>query len=266
MRVVIVGLGKSGTTALVYAVRSAMPADTQMLFEPHAYVALQSPNVAAKVLLHPRFPLEHAFYRQFDKIVLLVRDPRDLLISKALYRVFGAKSLHADPAKLDQYVELLRAKEADPRSVSLTRINAVFQSFVGPTLHSDEGLARILNDAVVFHQAFPDCMVFRYEAMVDGQFDSLAQYLSLSAEAMKPVVPDGLRRVVRSRRAGNWRDWYCPEDVEHYRPLLSAYMDRYGYSDDWELDAEPLIRPEECSEYVLRLVRERRGQSAAAVG
>ena len=130
MRVVIVGLGKSGTTALLYAVRSAMPADTQLLFEPRSYVKLQSRDVVAKVLLNPRFPIEHAFYRQFDRIVLLVRDPRDLLISKALYRVFGARSLHADPAKLNQYIDLLRAKEADPRSVSLTQINAIFERII----------------------------------------------------------------------------------------------------------------------------------------
>jgi hypothetical protein len=266
MRVVIVGLGKSGTTALLYAVRSAMPANTDVIFEPHAYVAVNAPHVAAKVLLNPKYPMDHAFYRQFDRIVLSIRDPRDLLISKALYRVYGAKALHADTSKLDQYLDLLRAKETDPRSVSLTRINTVFQGFAGPTLHSDEGITRLLNDAVAFHEAFPDGMVYKYEVMVTGQFDSLAQYLSLSAENMKPDVPEGLRRVVRSRRAGNWRDWFCLEDVDHYRPLLSAYMDRYGYSDDWELNREPLIPPEECSEYALRLVRERRRAFAGIVG
>jgi glycine/D-amino acid oxidase-like deaminating enzyme len=265
VRVVIVGLGKSGTTALVYAVRAAMPADTQMLFEPRSHVALQSGNVAAKVLIHPRFPIDHAFYRQFDRIVLLVRDPRDLLISKALYRIFNARTLHADAAKLDQYLGLLRAKEKDPRSVSLMRINAMFESLVGPTLHSDEGRARSLNDAFAFHEAFPDSMVFKYEAMVEGQFDALARYLSLPAEAMKPDVPAHFGRVVRSRRAGNWRHWFCPEDVEHYRPLLSAYMSRYDYGDDWTLATEPVVRPEECSGYVMRLVRERREGFPAAV-
>jgi len=226
-------------------------------------VTLQSPRVVAKVLLNPRFPLEHAFYRQFDRIVLLVRDPRDLLISKALYRVFGSKQLLADPTKLDRYLALLRAKEADPRSVSLTRINGAFQDMVGPTPHSDEGLARMLDGFVAFHRAFPGCMVFGYEAMVESRFNALAQYLSLSADAMKPVVPASLHRVVRSRRAGNWRHWFCPEDVAHYRPLVSDYMNRYGYADDWTLDADPHIHPGECSEYVLRLVRERRGAAPA---
>ena len=265
MRVVIVGMGKSGTTALLYAVRAAMPADTQLLFEPRAYVPVQAPNVAAKVLLHSKHPMEHAFYRQFDRVVLLVRDPRDVLISRALYRVFGATRLLADPARLDEYFALLRAKEVDPRSVSMLRINTVFERLVGPTVHSDQGRQRMLDDAMAFHDAFPDCLVYRYETMVDGQFDALARYLSLEASAMRPDVPAEFGRVVRSRRAGNWRDWFCDEDVAHYRPLLSTYMRRYGYDDDWMLDPAPVIRPEECTGYVERLVRERRGGRPAHV-
>lgn len=266
MRVVIVGLGKSGTTALLYAIRGAMPVDTRVLFEPHAYVALESPNVAAKVLLHPRFPMDDAFFRQFDRIVLLVRDPRDLLISKALYRIYGAKGMHGDPAKVDRFVELLRAKEADPRSVPITRINALFEALAGLAFRTDDALVRLMSGLVAFQQTFPECLIYKYETMVAGRFDPLAKYLSLSAEAMNPQVPESLRRVVRSRRAGNWRDWFCPEDVEHYRPLLSQYMERYDYPDDWALNFVPRIPPEECSEYVLRLDRERRSSSATAKG
>jgi hypothetical protein len=262
MRVVVVGLGKSGTTAVLYAVKSAMPDGTKVLFEPRSYVQLDSPNVAAKVLLHPKVAMDYAFYRQFDRIVLLVRDPRDIQISRALYRAYGARALLANRENLARYVELLRAKEAQPRSVSLTRINTLFLSQGGSELHSAAGLARMLDDAMAFHDAFPECFVFRYEEMVEGRFGTLAQYLSLPMDAMKPEVPDAYGRVVRSRRAGNWRDWFCPEDVELYRPVLSAYMSRYGYDDDWRLNADPAIRPEECSEYVLRIVGERLGTAA----
>ena len=77
---------------------------------------------------------------------------------------------------------------------------------------------------------------------------------------MNPEVPAGLQRVVRSRRAGNWRDWFCPEDVAHYRPLFAPYMERFGYGDDWTLSPEPRIPAEEGSEYVLELARQRRGE------
>jgi hypothetical protein len=264
MRAVVVGLGKSGTTALVYAIRSAMPPDTELLFEPKTYVELRAPNVAAKVLLHPRFPLDPAFYRQFDKVVLIVRDPRDILVSKGLYRIYGGSPLHADLPKLHEYVELLRVKEREPRSVPFMRILALFASLNGRPPNPDLGITRRLNDVVRFEQAFPGCLVYPYEEMVEHRFGAVARYLALPEASMNPEVPTSLRRVVRSRRAGNWRDWFCPEDVEHYRPLFSPFLSRYGYADDWTLASSPSIPAEEASEYVLRLARERRGEPAIA--
>src|SRR4029079_9779086 len=73
MRVCVVGMGKSGTTALLYAIRAAMPAGTQGLFEPRTFVAVTAHDAAAKVLLHPKHPMPAAFYGQFDKLVLIVR-------------------------------------------------------------------------------------------------------------------------------------------------------------------------------------------------
>jgi len=266
MRVCVVGMGKSGTTALLYAIRAAMPAGTQVLFEPRTFVAVTAQDAAAKVLLHPKHPMPAAFYGQFDRLVLIVRDPRDVLISRVLYRAYGATAMLSDPAKLARYLDLLRAKEADPRAVSVRQINEVFQSMGGSAAHSDEGRTRMLADALAFHEAFPAAFVYRYETMVEGDFDALADYLSLPAARMTPEVPEALRRVERSRRAGNWRDWFCPEDVAHFRPLLAPYMARYGYDDGWTLADAPVIRPAECSEYVMRLVRERRGNAAALQG
>ena len=265
MRAVVVGLGKSGTTALVYAIRSAMPADTQLLFEPRSHVELRVPNVAAKVLLNPKFPFDPAFYRQFDRIVLLVRDPRDLLVSMALYRIYDGASLHADLPKVEQYVELLRAKERDPHAVPFMRILALYDTLSGRPPTPDLSIVRRLNDIVQFHEAFPSCLVYPYEAMVAKRFGAVAQFLSLPEEAMNPVVPASLHRVVRSRRAGTWRDWFCAEDVDYYRPLCSAFMRRYGYADDWTLNGAPRIPAEEASEYVLRIAREGRQRSARIV-
>ena len=263
MRAVIVGMGKSGTTALLFAVRAAMPADTVVVFEPRTFVRVTAANAVAKVLLHPKHPMDAAFYRQFDRVVLIVRDPRDVLVSRALYRIYGAGSMIAG-AGLDDYLALLRAKERDPRSVSMLRINATFETLGGSAAHTDAGRARMLDDAMAFHDALPEAFVYRYEDMVEGRFGAVARFLGLRENLMNPQVPDALARVDRSRRAGNWRSWFCPEDVAHYRPQLARYMARYGYDDDWALDAAPAIRPEECSEYVLRLVRERRSGAPAA--
>ena len=211
MRIVVVGLGKSGTTALIYAIRSAMPADTELLFEPHAFVPVREPNVAAKALLNPRIPLGPEFYRQFERIVLLLRDPRDLLISKALYRVYGGTPLHADRAKLEEYVALLRAKEDDPRSVSFLQIVALFQTLNGRGPNPDAGIAKSLNYIAAFQRAFPECLALPIRGsgrrtVRGGRKLSLAvrraheTRRARDAAACRPVAPRGqLARLVHAR-------------------------------------------------------------------
>lgn len=263
MRVVVVGMGKSGTTAMIYAIKSAMPADTQLIFEPAAFVRVEAANVAAKFLLNPLRTIEDEFFLQFSRKVLLVRDPRDVLISRALYRVRANEVMIGDRAKFDAYFRLLQMKEQSPASVSLTRINALFHELTGAPLHCDKGLTWGLDYAVAWHERFTSCMIYHYEQLIEGSFAVLGDYLSLDPKAMKPEVPSDLQRVVRSRRAGNWRDWFCPEDVEHYRPMLLPYMQRYGYADEWSLNPHPMIRQDECTGYIRRLIRDR--NSAAGI-
>ncbi len=261
MRVLVVGVGKSGTTALLYAIRAAMPAHTQMLFEPHAPApAIDQEHVLAKVLLNPRDQLGETFYRSFDKTILIVRDPRDVVISKALYRVYNVPAMYQDDAKLAQYLQTLKAKERDPRSLSLCELNRTFRRLLAKPAGQDEGLVALLDNAMQFHDRHPQCLAYYYEQMIRGDFQPVATYLGLPMNSQQGEVPDDLRRVIRSRRSGNWRDWFCAEDVEHYRPLLQPYLTRYGYNDDWDLSPTPTIRPEEASTYVTQLAKEARRQ------
>ena len=208
--------------------------------------------------------MDYAFYRQFDRIVLLVRDPRDIQVSRVPYRAYGARALHADPSKLREYVDLLRAKEAQPRSVSLTRIDTLFVTEGGSALHSPAGIARMLEQAMAFHDAFAQSFVFHYKGHGRRPLRHAGTASFASRGCHGPEVPDAYGRVGGSLRAGNWRDWFRPEDVELFRPVLSADMSRYRYDDDWRLNPNPTICPEECSEYVLRIVRERLGAAAVA--
>jgi hypothetical protein len=70
-----------------------------------------------------------------------------------------------------------------------------------------------------------------------------------------PIVPAPHDHVTRSKRHGQWRHWFTPEDVASFRPLMEPYLRQYGYSTDWTLAPDPVIRPDEASEYVVRPVR-----------
>jgi hypothetical protein len=258
MRVSVVGIGKSGTTALVYKIHGAMPPDTELFFEPREVVAFTKTHAVAKTLLNPEIVIDDAFYRLFDKTVLIVRDPRDVMVSKALYRIRSRPELYRDAAKLQRYADLLRRKESDPRSVSLAEIRTLFAELCGFRNRDLEAFEALIDYAMSFHDRHPNVFTYRYEDMVNLKIDALADYLELPLAAEQIKVPDSLARVDRSRRSGNWRNWFCQEDVELLQPIARSYMERYGYdSSDWKLNEDPQIRPEESSEYVLRLVRER---------
>ncbi|MBK7593153.1 MAG: hypothetical protein IPI27_18390 [Betaproteobacteria bacterium] len=66
--------------------------------------------------------------------------------------------MHGDPAKVDRFVEVAARQEADPGSVPITRINALFESLARLAFRTDgDALVRLMNGVVAFHQAFPEC-------------------------------------------------------------------------------------------------------------
>jgi hypothetical protein len=109
-----VGLGKSGTTALVYAIPVGDARRYAIAVRAKSFVELEARTS----------PPRCCSIRSFRSIRASIasstsrparRDSRDILVSKGLYRIYGGNPLHADLPKPRQYVELLRAKERDPR-------------------------------------------------------------------------------------------------------------------------------------------------------
>ncbi len=100
MRVAILGLAKTGTTALYSKFLEAMPESTDSYFEPgnrlvwkyrfrrflEMMKVRQSRSVVAKFILFNRHNNRHiAPFGHFDHRILIVRDPRDRLVSALLY-------------------------------------------------------------------------------------------------------------------------------------------------------------------------------------
>ena len=80
MRVVIAGQSKSGTTALYSLFRVLLPGH-QYLFEPRAYQGDEQDIIIKGIVGISSFEgMAH-----FDTKFLIVRDPRDNLVSRFLY-------------------------------------------------------------------------------------------------------------------------------------------------------------------------------------
>lgn len=262
MRVAIFGLFKTGTTALHLRLGESMP-DVRREFEPTLFTPRPSDRhtgVLAKTIVRPPDEsapaVDYAAFESFEKLIYLVRDPRDWLVSALL---FIPQEGAWKPPRSDRMLALLEQKETDPGSIGMTEIaDRTSIELEGFTPHLDAllGLLPPRDD----HRR----IVFRYEDMVAGRFDALSRHLGFEVSAADPHVPAQFAHVPRQRSAGGWRDWLTPLDVERLRPRFDPYLERLGYDPtDWEPNPVQRIDPEHCSGYVartleLRYARERR--------
>jgi len=82
MRIVIIGIAKTGTTALFYKIHNNMEFLTPV-FEHKS----NKDNVLVKLLINKNNPSVNDFneFINFDKTVFIIRDIRDVIISSLLY-------------------------------------------------------------------------------------------------------------------------------------------------------------------------------------
>lgn len=264
MKILIAGLAKTGTTGMLYLIANSFRKKPTLLFEPKTCppeTATSSADVVAKVLISKE--LDAASFAHFDKKITIVRDPRDRMISALLYSQFHANYVR-DDEKVGFVHEWLKKKEADPSSVSLVEIFRVLGQAAGKTKNMKNigkaGLG-LFDDYVA---AIPDALLYKYEDFVSGQYVPIERHLGMPM-AGQAEVPDHLNRVVRTKGYGNWRNWMTREDVEIFRPLLSPWLEKYGYdASDWQLNDQQVIDPAHCSDYFMRVVEEARKKPVPA--
>lgn len=249
MRVLIVGEGKSGTTALLRSVSAGLDSPAEM-FEPMLITEddlKPDPLVVKKLLLNWKSP-ENDLLDSFDKRVFIVRDPRDRLISHLLYDAYNK----ADSLSVKQrqtWIKLLRRKTRNPQNVSVVHmINAWWRlsrsdmvSHYVRALDRSTGFNRRIGDQ--FH-------TLHYEDYVDAKFDDVNDYLGVALSA--GVVQESESRVARSATHGEWRSWFTPADVEVFRPLSHKWLRKHGYEHrDWDLiESNETLDPAKTVDYV----------------
>lgn len=258
MRILVVGMGKSGTTGLCYRIANSMESP-HVLFEPGAILDsdLAHENVVAKMLTNSGTSEKEAILanrdleRHFDKKVMIVRDPRDTVISWVLYSAGYHVIWEWEPQRITEYLNLLRRKEKNPRSVSML---SLLDGIVTPN-----ELLGGFGSAVRFSRE-RGAGYFRvwYEDFVCDRLEGLEGYLGMGLKGGSKI-PRHLRRVARSKASGQWASWFTEEDVRFFRPLLQPCMDGLGYRrDDWGLHDRPVVQHVHASAYVKGIMNRRR--------
>jgi hypothetical protein len=276
MRVLVFGQGKSGTTVLAKTIQNSLP-DADLLMEPKTEAALASSaaqNLVVKILYGQwvqNLPGLTRIARNksglpLDRIVKLIRDPRDQAISFLLYNFYEiARDVEVSERQLEELVHLIQIKERSPASISFgalcSEINRVmgWDRFTSRWLLVESGL--VANHTYLeYLRSLCDCgYLMRYENFIRGDTQGLESYLGFELSSRRDVGE--FARTRRSASCDNWQAFFTSEDVVALRSALEPVLDSMGYN-DWELRPAKCLDRAHFSEYVTRLIREARPNSA----
>ena len=265
MKIFILGRGKSGTTALLFKMAAGLP-NCQAFSGGHpGKYAGEFENAVYKHTYSERkgktFEVfhQHVADEKYDRKIWMARDPRDVAVSRMLFR------WHKGPkGRWKQYrthLALVQKKELDPKSIPFH----VLCQYIG---HGNWPMAtqEVVEDERLRYQRMSDFVkglgddwfIFKYEDMIQGNFDNLNNYLGFAIKN-DAEVPKSIKKakVARKKAFGDWRNWFIDEDVEVFKPAYLPYMEAIGYDcDDWVVSDQPTIEPQFSSMYMKRLVRE----------
>ena len=261
MKVMILGLGKTGTTALLYKVAGGLP--NCLAFsggKPGKYVGDYKHAVYKHTYSERKgktFDLfrQHIADERYDRMIWIARDPRDAAVSEMLFRwhrgYWGRKKQY------QAHLDLVLKKEKDPTSVPFHVICRYAGRAEKWPITTQEVVEierlRYARMAEFVESLGGEWFLFKYEDMISGKYVELNQYLGFEVEK-DGKVPEAYGKVVRKQASGDWRHWFTEEDVEAFKSAYLPYMNIIGYDrNDWALNSNPVIEPQYSSVYMQSL-------------
>lgn len=253
--VLIVGIAKSGTSALYSAAKRALP-NALSVYEPSQayqleYIRSSSAQNKIVKILYPALRDQQVDLSFFDRKVLIVRDPRDSIVSLLLYKPLLSDRF-LDEAFVNDFVELLRKKEANPAGTAILDFIILLERY-GHGFKSDAEHRRELQGAKRLLERYPDMHMIKYEDYIAGSLAELERYLGFSLQTQTSVSKH-LSYNERAKESGGWRHWFTASDVDYFKDKLTPYMEQFGYESDWSLADRQSISPAHSSEYILSSV------------
>lgn len=258
LKILVIGLPKSGTSILTYRIAGSMK-KTKVFFEPEGKNGLSNvethkkllsskrKNVVTKCLYysHKERELERII-QLYDKTVWIIRDPRDRIISGFMYK--WNKTHNPDKERFFKVLSLVKKKEKNPSNID-------FVSLLDASSHIDtkfiinqvRDLNKLINDLQWLREKI---FIIKYEDFVEGKNDLLGEFLKINVNPSADI-PEDLNRVKRSGSFGNWRNWFTEKDCLFFRALYYESLLKLGYNaDDWDLETNQCIDPAISSEYM----------------
>jgi hypothetical protein len=266
-KIIIAGLGRSGTTALYFKIKKLLNKNSVFLFEPKITdlprdLINSNRGVLIKTLLSLNIKLDYNYFKGFNKKIFIARDPRDIIVSTLLYKggyhFLWRKTLE----NITSCLSLIKQKEKDPNSVSTLRLFKYILNYNAPFLFA-ERVKSLFAAAVDFSKIHKDYFIIKYEDFIYNKLRKLEGYLDISL-MNNSNVDNSLKRVKRTKSAGDWRNWFLEEDIAFFKSLVLDYMSAFNYDfEDWKLNKEPIILPKHASEYIKTLMESGKHDNAS---
>jgi hypothetical protein len=226
----IAGLAKSGTTILFSRLKQAITPEPETFFEPDRDEQLQeileagaTSHTLTKVLIGRVTSQNHSI-KQFDRHIVIYRDPRDQFISMLLY-LFYDFQVSGDHVAYQKALAALTRKVQDPGAHSTIDLYNLVAGLVSRAPIAVFGnLHREQRDYI--HAFSPHLL--RYEDFVDSKLASTEQYLALGLRN-DAQVPDVYHRVARSKAYGDWKHWLSEQDLDYINNEWGDTIQTLGY-------------------------------------
>jgi len=267
LNILVIGPAKTGTTIISKTIHHAI-AGAEFHMEPkNLEIFLSESRIdgtsrVVKVIYEHWKKKPHLFRAivnnelplVFDRLVTIVRDPRDEWISRIMYFPYvwaGRQTAGADFSPLEQWVRFIRGVETNPQNHSfvsmLNQLNQTFHSKIKVKGREKRGYWAFCNDLPAHaHQ-------LRYEDFVSGRLGELEQFLGMSLSI--PSSLGNLDRTMRSASFNNWKALFKQEDVDLFRRECGDLMETQGYT-DWELEPVAQLDSASYSGYLRRVLAE----------
>jgi len=234
-----------------------MPVLAKVIIPPDPNLwALKVPGAISSASLMQNADEGIESFKSFDKHILLLRDPRDRILSGTLFLPQERKEIYGNKRALQQVLDILIRKEQDPPSVSLLEIiSTIMQKSLADVKQKIEDMIRMHHSFIFnFEQSLGEHVKWKYEDLIAGKAGKVEKYLGFNI-CPPPFEESKYAHVSRSKTSGDWRHWFIPEDVEFFMPLMNDYVKNFKYDLCWDLSSRPCIDPDHVSAYVNRTVK-----------
>ncbi|MEZ5479921.1 MAG: hypothetical protein R3E95_21300 [Thiolinea sp.] len=270
MNVLVIGAAKTGTTIVSKTIRNGI-IDADYHMEPqdsrffmHESVPGDRSHVVKIIFEHwdERPNLRKAIVLnelpfKFDKIIFIVRDPRDEILSRVMYFMYPWVSEHrldGNEERVRRWIAFIRKVEQEPVLYSFQEII----EFLGKNFSSGVGLSR-KTQALKLYRDFmlsvgEQVYVLKYEDFIQSEWQGLESYLGFPL-SIKSDSRQQHHRTRRSSSFNNWKELFKPVDVDFFRKEWGDIMLAQGYT-DWELEPVPHLSSDNYSGYLERLLDE----------